>query len=378
MPIGLLVMRWDERIGAEIVGRYPADLKIDDKVLMQLYAQHEYSGEMGTVSLLSGNTNLLSGYSGPETRIYAILVLEPDKDGFEYEEPLMDVIGLISETIDNPETVQQLLPNYFMRINAFPKLTEEQKIAAFYNDEVKRIILKRLSDETFMNQSELQIWLRDKYKKRVITDINPYIEHMLKLGLVKRASIKGDAGDYIFLIRDIMMLRIPPEELIKDPVKHHLPKSLEKLYIEQVTNFFKNYKINEDDSLAIISKVLLDPAVYEVLKLMRVAIVTKNDLEKLKKKGVDDPKRVMKILWELKMMVVLEDEKKTQYYALISDFYVGTYYPAYNLDKIMHHYKINSRSPQSLITALQIMKEEYFNQFPKSKKKAIRAGVAHT
>jgi len=45
MPVGIVVMKWDERVGTEILAKYPDELSITDKTLMQVYSTHEYSGE---------------------------------------------------------------------------------------------------------------------------------------------------------------------------------------------------------------------------------------------------------------------------------------------------------------------------------------------
>lgn len=378
MPKGLVIMNWDERVGADILGKFPKNIEVTDKTLMQLYAQHEYLGEAGCVSLTVGSMNLISCYSGPEFRLYAILVLKPDEDGFEYEDALVEVNNLACAAKENVSTLQQMIPNYFQRIKAYPTLSDEQKLGLFFSDEVKRMVLERFRNEMIIAQSEIQIWLKDKYRSKVIVDVSSIIDKMLKMGMCKRSSIKGDAQDLLFYVRDIMILRRPPVELIKDPVGHHLPKSLKKVYIQQVLKYFEQYKWSVEDNVKIIDNILLDPAVYEVLKLLRIAIVTKNDLEKLKKKGVDDYKKVLKKLYEAGMITVLEDDKKTEYYALISDFYIGQFYPAYHVDTILNHYRTGSRSPQSLMEGLGILKEEYFIQFPKSKKKAVKAQAAHT
>jgi hypothetical protein len=74
MPVGLVVMRWDERIGTEILAKYPEEINITDKTLMQVYSTHEYSGESGMISLMVGSLNIASYYTGPEKGYY-ILVL---------------------------------------------------------------------------------------------------------------------------------------------------------------------------------------------------------------------------------------------------------------------------------------------------------------
>lgn len=378
MPKGLVIMNWDERVGADILGKFPRNIDVTDKTLMQLYAQHEYLGEAGCVSLNVGAMNLISCYSGPEFKLYAILVLEPEEDGFEYEDALVEVNNLACAAKENVSTLKQMIPNYFQRVKAYPTLSDEQRLGLFFSDEVKRMVLERFRKEMIIAQSEIQIWLKDKYRSKVIVDVSSIIDKMLKMGMVKRTSIKGDAQDLLFYVRDVMMLRRPPVELIKDPVGHHLPKTLKKVYIQQVLKFFEEYKWEREDNVKIIDEILLDPACYEVLKLLRIAIVTKNDLEKLKKKGVDDYKKVLKKLYENRMITVLEDDKKTEYYALTSDFFIGQFYPAYHVDTILNHYKQGSRSPQSLLEALSTLKEEYFIQFPKSKRKAVKAQAAHT
>ncbi|MHA1746810.1 MAG: hypothetical protein ACTSWW_12480, partial [Promethearchaeota archaeon] len=171
---------------------------------------------------------------------------------------------------------------------------------------------------------------------------------------------KGLASDMVFLAADIMSLRVPPVALIKDPEDRHLPSSLKTSYLTEVRTFFEHYVPEERDTMEIIDKVLLDPACYEVLKLMREAFVTRNDLEKLRKKGVDDVDRVLKVLWETKMVGVLQDEHNNEYYCLTSDFHIQKFFPRYNLDTIRSQYRTRAQNPNVLVKALDLMKEDYY------------------
>ncbi|MFX1420468.1 MAG: hypothetical protein ACFE9N_16305, partial [Promethearchaeota archaeon] len=56
-PLGLLFMKWDEKIGTEILVKYPEDIKISSKSLMQVYSTHEYSGEKGVITLITESLN---------------------------------------------------------------------------------------------------------------------------------------------------------------------------------------------------------------------------------------------------------------------------------------------------------------------------------
>ncbi|MFW9902617.1 MAG: hypothetical protein ACFFDY_15220, partial [Candidatus Thorarchaeota archaeon] len=64
-PTGLMLMQWDEKIGTKVLAKYPDDLDVSEKTLLQIYGTHEYSGEKGIVNLTVGTTNILSYYTGP-------------------------------------------------------------------------------------------------------------------------------------------------------------------------------------------------------------------------------------------------------------------------------------------------------------------------
>jgi hypothetical protein len=370
MPTGLVVMRWDERIGAEIIGNYPIEAKIAEKTMMQIYAQHEYSGEAGMVTLNVGALNLASYFCGPDHPFYIILMLEAEEDGLDFETGLTEMSRQIVEAAQNPAVLKDLIPNIFQRLAVYPHLTDEQKLGIILQDEIKRLIFQRLREEVVIPRSEIEIWLKDQYRGSVIFDIEGSINALLKQGLVKIASVKGVAADLIFFVQDIMMLRHPPVELIKDPVGHHLPKSMKRVYIGEVRKFFQSYKIGDEDSLKVITKALLDPQIYEVIVLMRQAIVTRQDLEKLRKKGVTDLDYVLRTLWDLNMVTVIQDQNETEYYGLLCDFSLTKYYPTYNIDTILRRYKEKSETVPVLLKALDIMREEYLIQNAPEDKKA--------
>ncbi|WP_371805853.1 hypothetical protein [Candidatus Lokiarchaeum ossiferum] len=369
MPTGLVIMHWDERVGVEVLGAYPEEVVIQEKTLMQLYSQHEFTGEAGMVSLTAGAVNLASYYTGPESAVYVILILTAEEDGDVYEEGLAEITRQILMNLES-DSLNSILPPLFQRLSVYPTLTEEQRYGMLLNSDVKRMLLNRLREETAISKSEISIWMKDQYREGFV-DVENLLAGMVKLGLVKIASVKGLSSDLVFLTEDIMVLRTPPVELIKDPVDHHLPASLKDSYIKEVRNFFELYVPSEADNLAIIDKVLLDPACYEVIKLMREAMVTRNDLEKLRKKGVDDVDRVLKAMWETKMIAVFQDDKNNEYFCLTSDFFIERFYPRYNIDNIRQQYRTRSQNPNALLKALDMMKDEYYAQV-KLKKAAAK------
>jgi hypothetical protein len=371
MTQGILIMHWDDRVGVEVVAKYPDEVLIQEKTLMQIYSQHEFTSEAGMVSIMAGSVNLASYYTGPDSAIYVILLLSNDEDGDTFEEGLVETSRQIMENIES-ESLGSILPSLFQRLSVYPKMEEEQRLSLLYNSEVKRMVLKRLRSESLVTKSEIAIWLKDQYRDAFV-DLDNMISSLVKAMIIKMASVKGLASDIMFLSQDLMVLRRPPIKLFQDPVEHHLPASLKDAYTSQVRNFFLNYKPTEADNLEIITKVILDPQTYEVLKLLREAMVTKNDIEKLRKKGVDDIDHTLKSLWETKMIEVFRDDSNTEYYCLVSDFYIHQFYPKYNVDSIRKQYMNKVQNTNALLKALDIMRDEYMilhknQKKPKTKK----------
>jgi hypothetical protein len=356
MPVGLVVMKWDERVGTEILAKYPEEIIVTDKTLMQVYSTHEYSGESGMISLMVGSLNIASYYTGPEKGYYILLLLNLDDDPDSYEGGLIDVSRIILQNLED-EAYVKLIPSLFQRLSVYPTLNNEQRLAMTYQDEIKRMILNRLRDEGVVSKSELMVWLKDKYRQGFV-DLEGVLIELIKRELIKEASVKGMPSELIFLIHDMLMLRVPPVQLLKDPADRGLPSKLAGDYRTEVKKFFQNYRPSEQDNLRIID-IIINPQVYETLRLLRTAIVTKNDIEKLKKKGVEDVDEVLKMLWEGQMIQVFQDEMNNEYYALLSDFHLDLIFPKYLLNVIKAEYERKSKAEQVLVEYLAVLEDTY-------------------
>ena len=359
MPVGLVVMKWDERVGTEILAKYPEEITVTDKTLMQVYSTHEYSGESGMISLMVGSLNIASYYTGPEKGYYILLLLNLDDDPDAYEGGLADASRIILQNLEDDAYVR-LVPSLFRRLSVYPTLNDEQRLAITYQDEIKRMIVNRLREEGVVSKSELMVWLKDRYKQGFV-DLEGVLIELIKRELIKETSVKGMPSELIFLTNDVLMLRVPPVQLLKDPADRGLPSQLATDYRTEVKKFFQNYRPSEQDNLRVID-ILINPQIYETLRLLRTAIVTKNDLEKLKKKGVDDIDEVLKMLWESQMIQVFQDERNNEYYALLSDFYVNTIFPKYLLNIIKSEYDKKSKADQVLVEYLNVLENAYLNK----------------
>ena len=219
-----------------------------------------------------------------------------------------------------------------------------------------------------ITKSELMIWLKEKHVDSFF-DLEANLTDLIKMEIIKVSSIKGMPSELIFLTNDIFMLRVPPVKLLEDPVSRGLPTQFIKDYPDIIKEFFKDYNPSEEDNLKII-EILTNPQVYEMFRLLRTMIATKQDCEKLEKKGVDDIYGILKLLWDNKMINVFHDEKGTEYYALVTDFYIDYIFPKYLLKNVKFAYEQKSKINKVLVEYLTILEKSYLNLKSKSKKKA--------
>ncbi|MFW9971662.1 MAG: hypothetical protein ACFFDF_15815 [Candidatus Odinarchaeota archaeon] len=357
MPVGLVIMRWDIKVSTEILAKYPEELIISDETLMQIYAAHEYTGEPGMISLLVGPLNIASYYTGRDKPLYIILLLNLDEDADTYEGGLSDISRVIFQNYED-NAYLDMIPFLFQRLSTYPNLNEEQSLAITFLDNVNRLIIDRLREEGVITKSELKIWLKDRYREGFF-DVDSILMELIKKEVIKETSVKGMPSELIFLINDLFMLRRPPIKLIKNPLECGLPEKFFEDYNVVVRKFFQKYRPSEEDNLKILDEVIGDPQVYEILKLLRISIVTKNVLEKLRKKGVDDIDGGLKKLWENQMIHVFQDSKGNEYYALISDFHNSLVYPKYMLNTIIHQYGVKSKSGSVLVEYLNVLDDNY-------------------
>jgi len=356
MPLGLILMKWDPKVGTEIVTKYPEELIVSDETLMQIYAAHEYTGEPGMISLMVGHLNIASFYTGKERSLYIIVLLNLDDDADLYEGGLTDISRIIMQNIED-DAYLSMMSFLFQRLSAYPHLTDEQNLALTYQDEINRLIINRLREEGVVSKSELKVWLKDKYRKGFF-DIDATLMELIKKEIIKETSVKGMPSELIFLINDPLIIRRPPLKFIKNPEEKGLPESLRSDYQSLVRNLFQNYHPSEEDSLKIIDLVT-DPQIYEILKLLRIAIVTRNALEKLRKKGVEDIDEGIKKLWENKIVYIFKDDRGIEYFALLSDFYISLIYPKYILNTVIHQYDVKSKSENVLVEYLKVLEDTY-------------------
>jgi hypothetical protein len=359
---GILIWRWNKQIGTETLQRYPADLRFTDRTVMNIYSTHEYSGEAGMVSLLMGTTHIASYYTGPDNNIYISLFMpidiDPDVIMFSFHHIARVILIAIKE--DNLseiiEAVRQKLADYSL---FFP----EQLLALSYYDEKERSIIKYIRNQGVISESELQKKINESFSESFF-DFNSTLRSFVENKLI----LRNQSNELVFLLNDILILRQPPIQLLKNSKERDFSSQFVEDFSNSVEAYFQTYNYNEEDSIKL-ANLLLNPQLYEVLKVLRVAIYPKDDIQILRRRGVSDLDNVLQTLLENEIIQIIPDENGKEYYALLSEPYVDILFPEYILNAIISNYNSGLTENNILLRYLNIIKEHTKDERGSLKKK---------
>ena len=122
MPVGILIIRWDNEIGPINEGFYPDNLKITNNLLTQVYSSHRYQSlKPGFASISLKNNKVVSFFSGVgddhisvENYVVALLLRRDEKPS-KYREILKTIAAEILDKTQDAKFLI-LLPNLFKEL----------------------------------------------------------------------------------------------------------------------------------------------------------------------------------------------------------------------------------------------------------------------
>jgi hypothetical protein len=107
MPVGILLIRWDDKLGTTLVAKYPDKFKFPSKILMNIYSQHRsQSTDPSFVTLTLTNMKISSFFSGMDENFigasnYIIaLVLRRDENPNLFREILKKAAAKILKNVE--------------------------------------------------------------------------------------------------------------------------------------------------------------------------------------------------------------------------------------------------------------------------------------
>ncbi|MDX1797482.1 MAG: hypothetical protein R3255_02425 [Candidatus Lokiarchaeia archaeon] len=230
------------------------------------------------------------------------------------------------------------------QVDRLSNLDKLQKVALIYNSEERLKILEVLR-KVPISKRDMKSLLE---KMTVNINIDILLQPFLELNIIRRDWIKGEKdkktgeithqGEYLFLVKDIMLARVPNENLLnhfKDTKNELLP-----LYKQKVIDYFANYDPYADtiEETRKLAAILLNPDVYDFFVLMRH---NHYPLDKIPK--IFSEFAVTEILLDdlkkLNIITEVVDDNDRKWICLLTDIKPLIIFPEYLLPKIREAYK---------------------------------------
>ena len=249
-------------------------------------------------------------------------------------------ISLISKIHDN---IQTELKYAIFQIKRLTSLDKIQKAALIFNSYERLEILKILRESPRPKKDVREMLERIRENP----DMDVLLEPFLELNLVRRDWIKGkrdkrtgliqNQGEYLFLTKDIEMLRVPNYELLD-----HLKQTKNELftrYEAKVVDFFSIYnpKTQSVDDKKKIASLLLNPDIYDLFAMLRNKYYPKDKIPNIFSEFADID-QILDELIQLNIITEIKDLKGKEWLLLLTDIEPIIFFPEYLLDNIKNAY----------------------------------------
>ncbi|MFX0096230.1 MAG: hypothetical protein ACFE7E_00550 [Candidatus Hodarchaeota archaeon] len=357
MPLGIILVRWDDRIGTIVEAKYPPDVKASPDLAMKIYGAHVL-GERGPGFLMMKveNLNVASYYSGLELNYFVALIMAPDEDAAVFEEGLTEVAGKIFTRVVKKEG-KKALKEYYPQLVRFPTLTMEQKIALIFSDPSRALILDYLTREGNSTKADLEDLLKDVLRLKAI-DIDALLSALIKMGMVTTEWVEGLPTECVFMTRDAFLMRVPPKNMFEKIRSGNIMEPLASRYVDEVTEYFKGYKPNQKD-IKQISQALTVPDFYDVLNSLRNSQILRVQLPMMLNKNSNDVEKVVKQMIKEEFVASLKDDDGREWLFLKANPKIITFYPEYCAHIAAEKYNNQELPSRQAMRHLVILKENY-------------------
>ncbi|MHA1409947.1 MAG: hypothetical protein ACTSQY_06525 [Candidatus Odinarchaeia archaeon] len=360
MPLGLIVIRWDNKVGAVLEAKTPRNLNVTDDHVMRIFTTHALGNSApGFLSMKIEELNVASYYSGDvpnrEEQFCISLILDADEDSEAFEEILAEIADDIINAYGTPKFIE-ILNKGFEMVTKATELDEDQRFALIFSDPIRIAVLNKLTEGS-ITQKELADWIKET-KGVDVTDMNLVLAPFIKTGLIRLSFVEGIADECIFLIKDVHALRAPEVDLVTKARNRGYRRKLSKSYLTQVESFFKNYDPNQEDVMKL-AKLYADPEIYSLIKLLRAGPIKEEEIASKCDIVQRDLKTLLKTLENVKVITKIKDEDGNNWVFLLSDLKFIKFYPEYLIDIIKQRWNEGSIQQNQALRHLDFLKEAF-------------------
>ena len=107
MPKGLVVIKWDDKVGPVISNKYPESIGFDMDLAMKVYTTH-FAGSSAPFSVLDIGDWRIASYYMPREKYLFVLVLDEDESGEKYEDKLVAIAEKAHKTLQEKGSLDNI------------------------------------------------------------------------------------------------------------------------------------------------------------------------------------------------------------------------------------------------------------------------------
>jgi hypothetical protein len=366
---GILVARWDDKLGIVVEGKYPPTMDVSEDHMMRIFTTHAMGGgEAGFLSMMVENINIASYYTGlpkeGSSQFYIALMLDKEEAANPdiFEEALIEISNNLIPEIKNP-AFSQILKNNFFKVPQLLELTEEMRYANIFRNEKRTKALQKLSYGA-CTLEELQKWLGDQFEEEIL-DLDNILLPFEKNNMIRKFTItKEDSTeelDCIFLINDVFIMRSPAEKLYKKG-KEDSDLNMKKIYneyIESVENYFREYKIEDKDNERI-ANIIADPDFNYFMGELRNNYIRKSEITDVLNKPDQEIENMLNTLKQNEIILNIKDKKINETFIFLQcDIQFPTFFPEYLIDAIRRRWMEKDIEQEVALAHLELLKSVF-------------------
>jgi len=367
MPYGIILTRWDDKLGCVIEGIHPKTLKISEDNILRIFTTHAMgSGEASFLTMSIENLFIASYYTGlPEegkSQYYVALLLMEEEKGEIFEEPLQEITPLLINQVKS-KNFDKFLAKQFEDVQKLTEMTEEQRIAMIYRNPRRVLILQKLGLGA-IPRDDLRKWLSDQLGEEVL-DLESLLSPFFKTQMIQEFAVEtvdGKRIKCIFLIKDAFTMRSPVEKFYKaakdgSGIAPEM-KPVFEIYKENIDTFFKDFKFGDADS-KIIAEIAADPNHYNLITILRNNYIEINQLADIYQKDLDQIAPYINDLKRYNIIDEIKDKKGSSWIFLKTDVVFPTFFPEYIVDAIRRRWMEKDIVQNIAVKHLELLKSVY-------------------
>ncbi|MHA1341189.1 MAG: hypothetical protein ACTSRZ_14400 [Promethearchaeota archaeon] len=237
------------------------------------------------------------------------------------------------------------------QMDRLANLTKEQKVALIYVTPERRKILSLLRKGPISRKKLFDIISKETEYLNLDVALRPFVE----LNLIRRDWAKGKRdkrtseligqGEYIFLVRDVILVRCPPKEIINFMKEN---ARFGPQYLEKLNEFYENYDPveNSEEESETLGHLILEPDMYDLIALLSNRSYM---LEKMPKviSPFSDPHEIIDKLLKTNIFTLIKDEAGKEWLCLLCEIRPLLIFPTY-LVKLIHDNYFASQNFQNI------------------------------